>query len=104
MQQQKPCSSWSSTTAANRSPRAPRNCRNHHRAEGDMNAIPIRFKCPSCNASQEAASHLAGRALRCYQCQGDFTVPTASDASGQATPDPTDTRPSFECSSVVELG
>jgi hypothetical protein len=69
-----------------------------------MNAIPIRFKCPSCNAPQEAASHLAGRALQCYQCHGDFAVPTGSEVSGQPTPDQRDTHPGLGSSSEVELG
>lgn len=69
-----------------------------------MNAIPIRFKCPSCSAPQEAAGHLAGRVLQCYQCHADFVVPTTSEVSGQPTPDQPDTHAGLGSSSDVELG
>jgi hypothetical protein len=67
--------------------------------------MPILFKCPSCRGFAGAADHLAGRGLRCYQCQADFTVPATSEASSRAMPvDQHDTRPGFGSSSAVDLG
>jgi biopolymer transport protein ExbD len=51
--------------------------------------MPIRLRCPSCNAGLSVASRKAGQTIRCPGCNAEIAVPQlAEEAAASAAPQP----------------